>query len=125
MEIDIQSVDLSGPFLRFGAHLLPEGIAGQKTRAGEVPVYLTRLTCLTGCTACFAKRQKLRAGVSSNSLPFLTLRMPTPCNKQDQNGTRSTGTPPALAADGSGEAGCCRVARFIVPVGSELEMPYS
>jgi hypothetical protein len=57
-----------------------------------VSVGLTRLTFLTGCTACFAKRQKLRASVSSNSLPFLTLRMPTPCIKQGQNGIRPTET---------------------------------
>jgi len=37
---------------------------------------LTPLLWLTGSRACFAERQKLRAGVSSNSLPFLTLRIP-------------------------------------------------
>ena len=64
---------------------------------GAGPAVLTGFPRLTGCRACFAKRQKLRAGVSSYSLPFLTLRMPTPCNKRVKMVSTNKTRPPLAA----------------------------
>jgi hypothetical protein len=50
------------------------------------------LPSLTGIRACCAERQKLRAGMSSNNLPFLTLLMPNCLYQTRQNGIQPPGT---------------------------------